>query len=86
MMTPKHLLLTAALAGALTASIATSPIMPPMIQQAANTAPLALADAPLDEGLTIDWPPPWDDARAEPCRDVLRHVLAAALDFAERNA
>ncbi|MBO9713448.1 N-formylglutamate deformylase [Sphingomonas sp.] len=37
-----------------------------------------------DEGLTVDWPPHWDEARAEPCREVLRHILAAAVDFAER--
>ncbi|MCW3848235.1 N-formylglutamate deformylase [Sphingomonas sp. LB-2] len=27
--------------------------------------------------------PAWDEARAEPCKTILRHVLAAALEFAE---
>lgn len=29
------------------------------------------------------WPPVWDPARAAPCQGTLRHVLAAALEFAE---
>ena len=29
------------------------------------------------------WPPAWDDDRAEPCKNILRHVLAACLNFAE---
>ena len=29
------------------------------------------------------WPPAWDEERAEPCKNILRHVMAAALQFAE---
>jgi formiminoglutamase len=32
------------------------------------------------------WPPPWDAARAEPCRTVLRRVLTTCLQFAESEA
>ncbi|CAN7445521.1 N-formylglutamate deformylase [Phenylobacterium sp. LjRoot225] len=32
------------------------------------------------------WPAPWDGARAEPCRTVLRRVLASCLQFAEGEA
>lgn len=39
----------------------------------------------LDEPLRTAWPPVWDEDRAEPCREVLRHLLAAAIDFAERG-
>jgi len=37
----------------------------------------------IEEAPPEQWPPEWDLARAEPCIDVLRLVLAAALDFAE---
>jgi formiminoglutamase len=37
----------------------------------------------LDEVPADQWPPAWDEARAEPCKTILRHILAAALDFAE---
>jgi formiminoglutamase len=36
----------------------------------------------LDEVPPADWPPPWDPERAAACQDVLRHVLAAAIEFA----
>ncbi|WP_431469846.1 N-formylglutamate deformylase [Sphingosinithalassobacter sp. LHW66-3] len=36
----------------------------------------------LDEVPAAEWPPLWDATRAEPCRDVLRRVLAACIDFA----
>lgn len=37
----------------------------------------------LDEVPAPHWPPRWDEARAEPCKTVLRQILAAALEFAE---
>jgi formiminoglutamase len=36
----------------------------------------------LDEVPPAEWPPAWDEARAEDCITVLRHVLAAAMQFA----
>ncbi|MEI9849857.1 MAG: N-formylglutamate deformylase [Sphingomonas sp.] len=36
----------------------------------------------LDEVLPVAWPPDWSDARAAPCQDALRHILAAAIEFA----
>jgi formiminoglutamase len=36
----------------------------------------------LDEGLATAWPPAWDEARAERARDILRPILAAAIEFA----
>lgn len=36
----------------------------------------------LDEVLPTAWPPLWDEARARPCQDALRHILAAAIEFA----
>jgi N-formylglutamate deformylase len=38
------------------------------------------------EPAPADWPPEWDEAQAEPCREVLRHVLAAAIEFASEMA
>jgi N-formylglutamate deformylase len=40
----------------------------------------------VDEVPAQHWPPPWSEARAEPCKAVLRHVIAAALEFAEGRA
>ncbi len=40
----------------------------------------------LDELLATAWPPVWDEARAADCIAVLRLVLSAAIDFAERPA
>lgn len=37
-----------------------------------------IPELPVDQ-----WPPAWDEDRAEPCKAILRHVLAAALNFAE---
>jgi formiminoglutamase len=36
----------------------------------------------LDEVPPADWPPAWDEARAEDCISVLRHVLSSAIEFA----
>ena len=38
----------------------------------------------LDEVLAAAWPPAWSEARAGDCIDVLRLVLSACLEFAER--
>ncbi len=39
----------------------------------------------LQEVLPVAWPPEWRDSRADPCRMVLRYVLATAIEFALRN-
>lgn len=38
------------------------------------------------EVLPIAWPPTWDEALAEGCQDVLRHILATAIEFASEKA
>ena len=37
----------------------------------------------LDEAGPLDWPPPWDAARAAECQHILQHIIIAALEFAE---
>jgi N-formylglutamate deformylase len=40
----------------------------------------------LDEVAPAAWPPAWDEARAAACIEILRHILSAAIDFAEGTA
>jgi formiminoglutamase len=46
----------------------------------------AYLDEPASPRPDHAWPPPWDAARAEPCRTVLRRVLTSCLQFAESEA
>lgn len=40
----------------------------------------------IEEAAAWNWPPDWDEARAEACRAILRPALAAAIEFAEGQA
>ncbi|NML04889.1 N-formylglutamate deformylase [Sphingomonas sp. G-3-2-10] len=39
----------------------------------------------VDEVGPYDWPPPWNEKRAEACQKALRHILIQAIEFAEEQ-